>query len=92
MFNIRYQYALILPAFKNSWYPKSLTNFRAVVYRYNSVYLIQKEIEAQVKAFSKLLNINGYTIISGAINIHLKYFSLESFFQIEGSCPNLYVL
>ena len=96
MFDIRYQHALHTTSFQEQPVSKkSLTNFRAVVYRYNQehgVYLIQKEIEAQAKAFSKLLKIDGYTINSGAINIHLKYFSLESFSQIESSCPNLYVL
>jgi hypothetical protein len=43
----------------------SLTNFRAAVYSYNQEHgidLIQEEIEAHAKAFSKLLNLEGKTI------------------------------
>jgi len=50
----------IQPVSKNS-----LSNFRAAVYRYNQKYgidLIQQEIEAQAKSFSKLLKIDGHTV------------------------------
>jgi len=43
----------------------SLTNFRAAVYRYNQEHgidLIQQEIEAHAKTFSKLLKIEGKTV------------------------------
>ncbi|GAI25506.1 unnamed protein product, partial [marine sediment metagenome] len=43
----------------------SLTNFRAAVYRYNQEHgidLIQQEIEAQAKTFSKILKIDGKTV------------------------------
>jgi hypothetical protein len=66
MFDIRYQHALHTASFKEQPISKnSLTNFRAVVYRYNQEHgidLIQKEIEAQAKSFSKLLKIDGKTI------------------------------
>jgi len=56
----------ILPAFPEQPVSKNiLTNFRAVVYKYNQGYsidLIQEEIEAQDKAFSKLLKIEGKTV------------------------------
>jgi len=66
MFDIRYQHALHTTSFKEQPVSKnSLTNFRAAVYRYNQehgVDLIQQEIEAQAKSFSKLLKIEGKTI------------------------------
>ena len=66
MFDIRYQYALHTTSFTEQPVSKnSLTNFRAAVYRYNQehgVDLIQQEIEAQAKSFSKLLKIDGKTI------------------------------
>jgi len=66
MFDIRYQHALHTTSFPEQPVSKnSLTNFRAVVYRYNQehgVDLIQEEIEAQAKSFSKLLKIEGKTI------------------------------
>lgn len=59
MFDIRYQHALHTTSFSEKPVSKnSLTNFRVVVYRYNQEHgcdLIQEEIEAQVKTFSKLL-------------------------------------
>ena len=65
-FDIRYQYALHTTSFQEQPVSKnSLTNFRAAVYRYNQEHgidLIQEEIEAHAKAFSKLLNIKGKTI------------------------------
>jgi hypothetical protein len=66
MFDIRYQHALHTTSFPEQPVSKnSLTNFRAAVYRYNQEYgvdLIQEEIEAQAKSFSKLLKIEGKTI------------------------------
>jgi hypothetical protein len=66
MFDIRYQHALHTTSFKEQPVSKnSLTNFRAAVYSYNQEHgidLIQEEIEAHAKAFSKLLNIEGKTI------------------------------
>jgi len=66
MFDIRYQHALHTTSFQEQPVSKnSLTNFRAAVYRYNQEYgvdLIQEEIEAQAKTFSKLLNIEGKTV------------------------------
>ncbi len=66
MFDIRYQYALPTTSFLEQPVSKgSLTNFRSAVYKYNQehgVDLIQKEIEAQAKSFSKLLKIDGHTI------------------------------
>jgi len=66
MFDIRYQYALHITSFLEQPVSKnSLTNFRAAVYRYNQepgVDLIQEEIEAQAKSFSKLLKIEGKTV------------------------------
>jgi len=66
LFDIRYQYALHTTSFQEQPVSKnSLTNFRAAVYRYNQehgVDLIQEEIEAQAKSFSKLLKIEGKTI------------------------------
>jgi hypothetical protein len=66
MFDIRYQHALHTTSFPEQPVSKnSLTNFRAAVYRYNQEYgidLIQEEIEAQAKTFSKLLKIEGKTI------------------------------
>jgi len=66
MFDIRYQHALHTTSFKEQPVSKnSLTNFRAAVYRYNQEHgidLIQEEIEAQAKTFSKLLKIEGKTI------------------------------
>jgi len=66
MFDIRYQHALHTTSFQEQPVSKnSLTNFRAAVYRYNQergVDLIQQEIEAQAKSFSKLLKIEGKTI------------------------------
>ena len=65
MFDVRYQYALHTTSFQEQPVSKnSLTNFRAAVYSYNQEHgidLIQDEIEAQVKAFSKL-KIDGKTI------------------------------
>ena len=65
MFDIRYQHALHTTSFKEQPVSKnSLTNFQATVYRYNQehgVDLIQEEIEAQAKSFSKLLKIDGKT-------------------------------
>jgi hypothetical protein len=66
MFDLRYQYALHTTSFQEQPVSKnSLTNFRAALYSYNQehgVDLIQEEIEAHAKAFSKLLNIEGKTI------------------------------
>ena len=66
MFNIRYQHALHTTSFKEQPISKnSLTNFRAVVYRYNQEHgigLIQEEIESYAQQFSKLFNIEGKTI------------------------------
>jgi len=66
MFDIRYQYALHTTSFSEQPVSKnSLTNFRSAVYRYNQEYgidLIQQEIEAQAKSFSKLLKIEGKTV------------------------------
>ena len=66
MFDIRYQHALHTTSFPEQPVSKnSLTNFRAAVYRYNQEHgidLIQEEIEAQAKAFSKILKIEGKTI------------------------------
>jgi len=76
MFDIRYQHALHTTSFKEQPVcvrtrtgrpvsKNSLTNFRAAVYSYNQEHgidLIQEEIEAHAKAFSKLLNIEGKTI------------------------------
>jgi hypothetical protein len=66
MFDLRYQYALPTTSFlEQSVSKNSLTNFRAAVYSYNQehgVDLIQQEIEAPAKAFSKLLNLEGKTI------------------------------
>jgi len=66
LFDIRYQYALHTTSFAEQPVSKnSLTNFRKAVYRYNQEHgidLIQQEIEAQAKGFSKLLNIDGKTI------------------------------
>jgi hypothetical protein len=66
MFDIRYQHALHTTSFQEQPVSKnSLTNFRAAVYRYNQehgVDLIQEEIEAQAKSFSKLLKIEGKTV------------------------------
>jgi hypothetical protein len=66
MFDLRYQYALPTTSFQEQPVSKnSLTNFRAAVYSYNrehGIDLIQEEIEAHAKAFSKLLNIEGKTI------------------------------
>jgi hypothetical protein len=66
MFDIRYQYALHTTSFQEQPVSKnSLTNFRAAVYRYNQEHgidLIQQEIEAQAKSFSKLLKIEGKTV------------------------------
>ena len=66
MFDIRYQHALHTTSFKEQPVSKnSLTNFRAAVYRYNQEHgidLIQQEIEAQAKTFSKILKIDGKTV------------------------------
>jgi len=66
MFDIRYQHALHTTSFPEQPVSKnSLTNFRKAVYRYNQEHgidLIQKEIEAQAKSFSKLLKIDGKTV------------------------------
>jgi len=66
IFDIRYQYALHTTSFAEQPVSKnSLTNFRAAVYRYNQEHgidLIQEEIEAQAKGFSKLLKIDGKTL------------------------------
>ena len=66
IFDIRYQYALHTTSFAEQPVSKnSLTNFRAAVYRYNQergIDLIQEEIEAQAKGFSKLLKIDGKTL------------------------------
>ena len=66
MFDIRYQHALHTTSFSEQPVSKnSLTNFRAAVYRYNQEYgidLIQQEIEAQAKTFSKILKIDGKTV------------------------------
>jgi len=66
MFDIRYQHALHTTSFQEQPVSKnSLTNFRAAVYRYNQEYgidLIQEEIEAQAKTFSKILKIDGKTV------------------------------
>jgi len=66
MFDIRYQHALHTTSFQEQPVSKnSLTNFRAAVYKYNQEYgvdLIQEEIEAQAKSFSKLLKIEGKTV------------------------------
>ncbi|GAH81950.1 unnamed protein product, partial [marine sediment metagenome] len=66
MFDIRYQHALHTTSFQEQPVSKnSLTNFRAAVYRYNQEHgidLIQQEIEAQAKTFSKILKIDGKTV------------------------------
>ena len=66
MFDIRYQHALHTTSFQEQPISKnSLTNFRAAVYKYIQEYgvdLIQEEIEAQAKSFSKLLKIEGKTV------------------------------
>jgi len=66
MFDIRYQHALHTTSFQEQPVSKnSLTNFRSAVYRYNQKYgvdLIQEEIEAQAKTFSRLLKIDGKTV------------------------------
>lgn len=66
MFDLRYQYALPTTSFPEQPVSKgSLTSFRSAVYKYNQehrVDLIQQEIEAQAKSFSKLLKIDGHTI------------------------------
>ena len=66
MFDIRYQHALHTTSFQEQPVSKnSLTNFRAAVYKYIQEYgidLIQEEIEAQAKSFSKLLKIDGETV------------------------------
>lgn len=66
IFDIRYQHALHTTSFAEQPVSKnSLTNFRAAVYRYNQKHgidLIQQEIEAQAKSFSKLLKIDGKTL------------------------------
>jgi len=66
LFDIRYQHALHTTSFAEQPVSKnSLTNFRKAVYRYNQEHgidLIQQEIEAQAKGFSKLLKIDGKTI------------------------------
>ena len=66
MFDIRYQHALHTTSFQEQPVSKnSLTNFRAAVYKYIQEYgidLIQEEIEAQAKSFSKLLKIDGKTV------------------------------
>jgi hypothetical protein len=66
IFDIRYQHALHTTSFSEQPVSKnSLTNFRKAVYRYNQEYgidLIQKEVEAQAKSFSKLLKIDGKTV------------------------------
>ena len=66
MFDIRYQHALHTTSFPEQPVSKnSLTNFRKAVYRYNQEHgidLIQKEIEAQAKTFSKILKIEGKTV------------------------------
>jgi len=73
MFDIRYQHALHTTSFKEQPISKnSLTNFRAAVYRHNQehgVDLIQEEIEAHAKAFSKLLNIEGKTIRMDSLTV-----------------------
>ena len=73
MFDIRYQHALHTTSFKEQPISKnSLTNFRAAVYRYNQehgVDLIQEEIEAQAKTFSKLLKIDGKTIRMDSLSV-----------------------
>ena len=66
MFDIRYQHALHTTSFQEQPVSKnSLTNFRAAVYRYNQEHgidLIQQEIEAQAKTFSKILKIDGKAV------------------------------
>ena len=73
MFDIRYQYALHTTSFPEQPVSKnSLTNFRAAVYRYNQEHgidLIQEEIEAHAKSFSKLLKIEGKTISMDSLMI-----------------------
>ncbi len=67
MFDVRYQHALHTTSFQEQSVSKnSLTNFRtARGNRYNQehgVDLIQEEIEAQDRSFSKLLKIEGKTV------------------------------
>jgi len=73
MFDIRYQHALHTTSFQEQPVSKnSLTNFRAAVYKYNQEYgvdLIQQEIEAQAKTFSKLLKIEGKTIRMDSLSV-----------------------
>jgi len=73
MFDIRYQYALHTTSFQEQPISKnSLTNFRATVYKYNQehdVDLIQEEIEANAKTFSKLLKIGGHNIWTDSLLI-----------------------
>ena len=73
MFDIRYQYALHTTSFQEQPVSQnSLTNFRAAVYRYNQEYgvdLIQQEIEAQAKSFSKLPKIEGKTVRMDSLTV-----------------------
>jgi len=73
MFDIRYQHALHTTSFSEQPVSKnSLTNFRAAVYRYNQEHgidLIQQEIEAQAKTFSRLLKIDGKTVRMDSLTV-----------------------
>lgn len=73
MFDLRYQHALHTTSFKEQPVSRnSLTNFRSAVYKYNQEHgidLIQEEIEARAKSFSKLLKIEGKTIRMGSLMV-----------------------
>ena len=81
MFDIRYQHALHTTSFPEQPISKnSLTNFRAAVYKYNQehgVNLIQEEIEAQAKSFSKILNIEGKTVRMDSLTVSSSYKKLS---------------
>lgn len=66
LFDIRYQYALHTTSYEDQPVSKnSLTNFRTAVYKYNEEHgtdLIKEEFESHAKEFSKMLNINSWTI------------------------------
>ena len=81
MFDIRYQHALHTTSFQEQPVSKnSLTNFRAAVYKYNQEYgidLVQEEIEAQAKSFSKLLKTEGKTVRMDSLMISSSYRKLS---------------
>jgi len=73
MFDIGYQHALHTTSFpEQPVSKKSLTNFRAAVYRYNQghgIDLVQEEIESHAKEFSKILKIDGKTIRIDSLSV-----------------------